>query len=278
MADVSILPATEVDFGEFTRALNESYKDYYVPLNMDVAQLRDNIARYNTVMSASQVATVDGNVVGLGMLAQRGKRGWIGGVGVIEGYRRQGIGRQLMHGLLAAAREIALETVQLEVIMKNTRARSLYDSLGFEAVRTLHVAEGYARFPSEDYRFQEVRAENVFKFFDAFHTTPLPWQRERVSIESLANKITGMVALNDDGVQAFALGIFRLDVIRYVDLAHAPGQREALKALVGEIHRQNPVAGGSIINIGEDDPAWSVLLDLGYQPYLSQHEMMLKLA
>ncbi|MEL6272844.1 MAG: GNAT family N-acetyltransferase, partial [Chloroflexota bacterium] len=121
MADVSILPATEVDFGEFTRVLNEAYQDYYVPLDMDAAQLRDNIARYNTLMTASRVATVDGATVGLGMLAQRGKRGWIGGVGVVEPYRRQGIGRKLMDGLLSAAREIDVDTVQLEVIAKNNR-------------------------------------------------------------------------------------------------------------------------------------------------------------
>jgi hypothetical protein len=183
----------------------------------------------------------------------------------------------LMNSLLAAAQENNFDTVQLEVITKNSRARSLYDSLGFEPVRTLHVAEGYGNFRSDDYRFQEVKSESIFKFHTNFHKKPLPWQRERVSLESIADRLIGMVALDDNGVQAYALGVFRLDVIRFVDIAYAPQQPTALKALIGEIHRQNPIAAGSIINIGGDDPAWAVLSELGYNPYLSQHEMLLKL-
>ena len=41
-------------------------------------------------MSASRVAMHDDTVVGMGLLGVRQQRGWIGGMGVVPHYRRQG--------------------------------------------------------------------------------------------------------------------------------------------------------------------------------------------
>lgn len=277
MTPVQIVPATEIAFSDFTALLNAAYQDYYVPLDMSVRQLRERVARDDIDMTASQVALLAGEPVGMGMLALRGQRAWIGGVGVLPSHRGHGIGRGVMEALLGAGRDGGAQHVQLEVIRQNTAARALYDSLGFRQARVLHVAEGFARARVPGYKFQQVSVTDALRFFERFRAAPNPWQRERVALERLAPNLSAWVAIEQDTIQAYALGVFRVDVIRYVDVACAPGQGRALRALVGELHRQNPLAAGSIINIAEDDPAWAVLFTLGYKPYLSQFEMTLAL-
>lgn len=276
---LDIVPATEISFVDFTALLNDTYRDYYVPLDMNVRQLRERVARDDIDLGASRVALADSTPVALGMLAQRQQNGWIGGVGVLPRYRRQGIGEGIMRALLDAARSNGIRQVSLEVIRQNTGARALYDKLGFRQVRMLHIAEGFpGNMPDEGaYKFQQVRPADALRFYDTFHTVPNPWQRERVALAQMTDRLSAMVALAADRVAAYAMGVFRMEVIRFVDLAHAPGQAGALRALVGELHRQHAVAAGSIINIGDDDPAWAVLSGMGYLPLLSQYEMTLDL-
>ncbi len=54
--------------------------------------------------------------------------------------RKHGIGRALLAGLVEPAREAGLDHVSLEVLLRNTDARRLYDRLGFVPVDVFMVA------------------------------------------------------------------------------------------------------------------------------------------
>lgn len=274
-----IVPADTIDFADFTRTLNRAYHDYYVPIDMTVTRLRGVVAEDDIDLSASRVALDGDAVIGLGMLAHRGALCWIGGLGMIPGRRGEGIGRHLMHSLLDAARTLNLKTVQLEVITQNTAAHKLYLSLGFTEKRLLHIMEGRTdhKPDSDTYRFQKVAGVDVLPFYPRFHPVPNPWQRDYPLLQKIAPNLSAFITVDNSGVLAYALGVFQAATIRYVDLAHAPGQAAALKALVAYLHQQYPLANGSIINVGEDDPAWAVLAAMSYTSVLSQHEMTLKL-
>ncbi|MEA4882418.1 MAG: GNAT family N-acetyltransferase [Clostridia bacterium] len=82
------------------------------------------------------VAEADGRAVGVaGVQVARGKRRHVGelGISVHDAYQGYGIGRALMETLLDLADNyLGLIRVELEVFADNTRAISLYESLGFE--------------------------------------------------------------------------------------------------------------------------------------------------
>jgi GNAT superfamily N-acetyltransferase len=279
---VELVPASQLDFADFTQLLNDTYADYYVPLNMSVSQMQARVSQDGVRMDLSVVALADGQPVGLAMLAQRDRRAWVGGVGVLPDFRRQGIGRRIMERILANARTTPIQTVQLEVITLNTAARTLYDALGFEEQRVLHVAEGHPPTgelsPREqEYDIVEMSVREALSYFRAYHRTPVPWQREIPAIQDMAPHLTAYAAMDGNLVAAYVIGVFRPEVIRFVDLAHAPRMATGLRALLRTLHNRYPTASGSIINIGEDDPAWAVLFVLGYRPELSQHEMVLRL-
>ena len=60
------------------------------------------------------------------------------GMGIVEGFREQGIGDAPMRATLARAREIGLTRMELTVREDNLRAKALYEKVGF-------VVEGVKR-------------------------------------------------------------------------------------------------------------------------------------
>ncbi len=278
MPSFKFVPAADVSLVTFTGLLNRTYSDYYVPLDMTASHMRRRIVRDDIDMQSSVVVMDDDYPIALGMIARRGAHAWIGGVGVLPNYRGQGIGRQIMHILLDAAHQHHVDRVQLEVIQQNTPAIRLYDSLGFQRQRALHVAEGLIKPPAGQHTTQHIPPDELLQYYDRFHTVPNPWQRQKTTLLRMLQLLTGVAALSDKGdVIAYALGVFGGDIVRFVDLASLPGRNDALRSLVSTLHHRHPAAIGSIINITADDPAWAVLSGLGYHTTLSQHEMTLTL-
>ena len=73
--------------------------------------------------------------------------GYMGNLGVVEEYRRKGIGRALMNELINECKAMDSAFVTLEVRASNTPAVKLYESLGFtEAGRR----KNYYKEPLED--------------------------------------------------------------------------------------------------------------------------------
>ena len=56
------------------------------------------------------------------------------GVAIRDGYRDQGLGRQMMEALHDVVRDRGGERVRLRVAPGNTRARHLYDSMGYHEI------------------------------------------------------------------------------------------------------------------------------------------------
>jgi [ribosomal protein S18]-alanine N-acetyltransferase len=97
------------------------------------AFLQELRAGHNTYLAAR----IGGELVGYGGIAVVGRppdaEAEIHTIGVDPAYQGRGIGRALLHGLLAAA-DALHATVFLEVRTDNEPARALYDSEGFAVV------------------------------------------------------------------------------------------------------------------------------------------------
>jgi RimJ/RimL family protein N-acetyltransferase len=62
------------------------------------------------------------------------------GMGLLPGYRRRGLGRQLVERTVAAARAQQIERIELEVFASNAGAVEFYRKLGFVAEGTKRAA------------------------------------------------------------------------------------------------------------------------------------------
>jgi ribosomal protein S18 acetylase RimI-like enzyme len=283
MPPLSYRPISQVDFDVFTTAFNQAYSDYFVPITMTVPTFRALIARDDVDLDASVVA-LDGDViVGTGLLGIRDNVGWIGGMGVIPGRRRQGIGRQMMVFLLDRARERGLQQIHLEVIEANRGAYALYRQLGFVDQRYLLVVE---RSPGQPpnlpllYPVEEWSANSVLQHYPAFHDLTNCWQRDLPSLQALTSHVQSWAALDNGKVIGYALGWAGQNHIQLVDLAAAPTRdhETIARALLTHLHRQYPGAHGNTYNIVDSDPVLPAYEALGYTVTLRQIEMHLTLA
>ena len=84
--------------------------------------------------SALFVALADGGIVGWAGLEALFGEGCVTNVAVLPAFRRKGIGRALTAALIAEAKRLSLDWLQLEVRVSNAAAIALYASLGFAPI------------------------------------------------------------------------------------------------------------------------------------------------
>ncbi len=93
------------------------------------------------------VARIDDQVVAFGILSCADDQAYIPTIGVLETYRRHGIGARLLAAMLAAAVAMGAREVVLEVRFRNVAARRLYESAGFTEIG---YRRGYYEDPADD--------------------------------------------------------------------------------------------------------------------------------
>ena len=97
---LKLAPANNFSYEELTEAYNQTRVDYIVPMPMNVAKLREYVDTYDVDMNASAVVLEGDQMLALGMLGAREKRGWITRLGVIRQNRRQHVGWTLVTYLI----------------------------------------------------------------------------------------------------------------------------------------------------------------------------------
>lgn len=271
----TLLPVTDVRFADFVVAFNTAYQDYIVPIQIDIDQMRQIVRRDSVDLSASRVVLADDEIVAITMLAKRGKRGWIGGVGVVPEHRGKGIGRMMMQEIINVAKEDGLEAVELEVIDTNTPAYNLYLSLGFKTLRRLLIlAQNEVPPLVEEIPVRRVSSAHALHFHQDFHQLPSPWQRHLSALRMLTIDMDGWAAVQDGQTLAYAVATVTDRQMRFMDMAFSEGQEQAMKAVVAYAQQRNPPA--RFINLAEDDRVWPVLSKMGYEVTMRQYQMELK--
>lgn len=278
-------PADKVDFGDYVNAFNHAYHGYYIPIILNRASLKAIIRRDSIDLKAS-VAAMDGErIIGIGMLAIREGIGWIGGIGVIPAYRRQGVARQMMQYLIHSASQRHLSHLHLEVFGQNSGAIQLYSSLGFQNERRLLILQR-PPIPIQSilgYKTTQRDALYALSFYDQFHDVPNPWQRSHQALLDLAHHLQGWTIAADtapDRVLGYGVGWLGNDGVHLMDIATRPtfnGRFVVGQALVSHIHQSTEENIGHLVNIGEDDAATASLMALGYETEMVQYEMGLTL-
>jgi ribosomal-protein-alanine N-acetyltransferase len=91
-----------------------------------------------------RVAISDGQVIGYAGIFHAGADADIQTIAVSPGVQRHGVGRMLVHALLAAARETGATSMLLEVRADNAPAIAMYQDESFEqiAVRRRYYPDG----------------------------------------------------------------------------------------------------------------------------------------
>jgi GNAT superfamily N-acetyltransferase len=202
VAALSIQPAATLDINTLTDAFNAGYSGYILPVNITADQLQHHIEANDIDLPASKTILNSREPVGICFLGIRGKRGWIGGLGVHPDYRRKGLGRQLMQAVMQETASRGLATIDLEVIVGNDGARQLYLDLGFADTRRLLVLERQpAPIQAHKVIIENATTADILRLQAAFHPVPVAWQ------QTLKPDSTATAWLVRDGSTALAYAV-----------------------------------------------------------------------
>ena len=123
-------------------AQNRIFADYIVPIRSSRTFFIDFLKSVGGDLGNVLVAAEGSQIVGYVTPVQDKREGWIGGIGVMPGYRGRGIGTDLMAAAEGMLKERGVTDVYLEVIEGNQKAQRLYERLGYRPRRKLLCAEG----------------------------------------------------------------------------------------------------------------------------------------
>ena len=281
MARLTILPADRLTSEELCALFNRCYADYFVPIQLTPEAFAGMAASYDLDLAASAVGMAEDAPAGFALLGARGKRGWIGGMGVAPGARGGGHGRALMLAVLQAARARGLASVDLEVLVQNAPAIRIYETLHFRDRRPLDVwtrAPGAPPPGADDPAVEPLAVAECLARHAALHAAPAPWQRDLPALERAAARLAALGEREGGAVAAYALYRAEGAKLQLLDLGAAPGLPESrLEALLRALFRAHPGATASLVNLPADDPAAGALARLGAVAKLRQREMTLAL-
>ena len=268
-------------------AFNRSFEGYFVPMTHTVGSLR-MLIEVNDVALAHSFVAVDeqGRPGGVVMLAIRGSRGWIAGMGLAPQWRGHGQAAPLMEAALTEARTLGLASVELEVLAQNTPARRLYTRLGFAEVRSLAVftgplTEGTVQREDPSPTIEDVSVEQALADFTALHQAPPPWQRDRPSLARMASSLHASALMDGDNIRAAlihmpsGLGFSIMDFGSRAATSEA--RRDDALALIRALMAPTPGAPVRAINVAPGDALGDALEALGCPTPHTQWEMLLPL-
>lgn len=274
---VDLLPASQFTIDELADAYNQARVDYIVPMPMNARRLQNYIDNYDVDLSASVVAMLEGDMLGLSMLGVREDRSWVTRLGVIPNKRRRGIGQLLMEHHVDTSDEIDVDFVRLEVIKNNVPAHRLFRKLGFEETRELLILRrppGPFEVDVPPYDLKPLGTMPALHLLKQRSSHPA-WKDEVESLENLGHLAMLCVELEEGGCGWIAYQNTSLQLSHLV-LETQEGDPQAVgRALLHALHTNYPIQDTKVENVPVDEPHLPAFEDAGYVEAFRRIEMEL---
>jgi len=279
-----IVPAARLERAALVELFNRSYVGYFAPVSLTEASLAAIVEAWDLDLEASRVALRGDSGLGFTFLAIRGRRGWIGGMGVPPGARGQGWGRATLVAALDEARARGLEFVDLEVLEPNLPAIRIYERCGFVDRRRLEV---WARAPgplpaapeaAAGITVEAVPVERCLEQHARFHPEGVPWQRDLPVLERQCARLEARALVRDGRLLGWALALGDRDRVQVQDLVLHPDAAVAhAVALLRAVVIAHPDAALRLVNLPRGAREAAALEALGFGIEWVQREMRVAL-
>jgi len=181
--------------------MEESFRDYFVNVHMELAGFQAMIRRESISREKSVVVFDQERPAGVGLLAHRDGASRVAAMGVVSDVRGKGVGRQILQELVEAARRREDRRIELEVIEQNIPALELYRSAGFTRMRRLVGFSHDQLAGSEAGGLNKIGLELAGEILSDHGLADLPWQ---ISADSLVQGEDNKAFSLDGGVLILA--------------------------------------------------------------------------
>lgn len=280
--DVRLAPASRLPRAALVDLFNRGYSGYFVPVHLTEEMLAGMAASWDIDFDGSRVALRDGTPLAFTLLAIRGRRGWISGMGVPPEGRGAGLGRLTMEAVLDEARARGLERVDLEVLEPNLHAIRIYEGCGFTDRRRLDVLKRAAAPPPDEpsvdgWAIGPLDVALCLERHAGMHPDGVPWQRGLPVLERQRERLTALGLTAGGRLAGWIVTSGNREQVAIQDLALVPdaGPAEA-RALIRAALAASPEATHRMLNLPRG-AATGVFAALGFVTEWTQREMTVAL-
>ena len=262
----------------------EAFSDYQVDMRMTQEQFAQRLARDAVQMELCAAAFDDDRMIGFyinGIGEWQGKQtAYDAGTGVIPGYRKRGIAKDIFEFLLPRLKEVFVSQYLLEVITSNTPAVSLYRKVGFVETRQLAVFRSDERIRNVgdtdgvSIRHVEQPDWELFKSFWDGHPS---WQNSISAVQRVKDRTVVVGAYQDEQCVGYGV-VFKPSAI-LMQLAVAPPHRRngIGRTIMAALQREVEVLLKTNNVDAEMQSAMRFYEALGFKAVLRQFEMVKQL-
>lgn len=283
--DVLLRSAGELSLDALTDLFNRAFEGYFVSFNMTPEVFGARLVREQTDLALSRIAVASGEPAAVALLSVRGRSCRCAGMGTVASWRRRGVGRRLLEGVIPHLRDLGFERFLLEVIQQNEAAIALYRDVGLEITRPLlgyELAPGAGPSADED-RLVEVDGSVVARAVAAEGEPDLSWQLDASALAGWGPPTTGFALRDGDGeTKAWALlhdpAAARPKMIGLVVARSCRRQGWGRRMVAALLHRHGE-SGLEVPAVVPEEVADGFLTSLGFvRSPLLQYEMECRLS
>ena len=277
---MEIKTLSDCNLDELLGVFNESFSDYFVPLQLTKDQLINKVKADLVDFNYSVGAFVNHKLVGFilhGFDIINGQKViYNAGTGVVPSQRKQGLTKRMYDFILPCFRSEKINYLVLEVISKNIPAIKSYEQAGFIVNRRLMCYRGETNTTRNDHiTIREITRYDWDKIISFWDFSP-SWQNSARVLESLmvVNQSYGAF-INDQLVGYIVYNPFSKRVQQFgVDKAYR-GNKIASTLFA---YIKQPETTVTIINVEESSTATNQFLSrIGLAVFTEQLEMKLEL-
>lgn len=268
------------------QAFVKAFSDYQVKIDMPVSKLALMLKRRGYDPEISIGAFDDEMLVGFVL---NGLRNWNGeqtaydtGTGVIREYRKQGITSRMISNTMKLFDKNGISQYLLEVIQANTAALRLYQKQGFKISRDLLCfqidRDKYE--PAASYKTERIDNidQTLWTQLKAFWDVKPSWQNSIDSINAVQDAFLYSIIHIDGKIAGYGIIEKATGDIPQLAVDKDYRHRKVASSILADLIKSTESNKISILNVdGKYETAKDFLLKQGFQSYVDQYEMILKL-
>ena len=179
-----------VNTKDILNVFNESFSDYFIPIQLSEEQLTSKMLADKVNHDISLGFFENGDLIafilhGFDKINSE-KIIYNGGTGVIPKKRGSGLTKQMYHFILPLLREKGIDKLLLEVITKNTQAIKSYEKSGYKLERELVCYQGELSISNTNNNLEIKKIQDYnWDLMESFWDISPTWQNSKNSVNEL---------------------------------------------------------------------------------------------
>lgn len=262
-------------------AFQNAFSDYQVEMNLPIETFKQMLQRRGYAPEISIGAFKDDRLVGFVLNGLRNLNGkttvYDIGTGVIIDYRRQGVTSNMLLNVKEVLKQNQIEQYLLEVIQSNTSALQLYKKEGFKIRRNFSCfkidKKSYAPVKNHKVEHMDQMAWEQLREFWDFEPS---WQNSIDSVNAVSKEFLYSIVHYDNTIAGYGIINKKTGDIPQIAVKKVYRGKGIGRSIVTYLIENTESQKINALNVDDESKCMKdFLIKLGFEPTVSQYEMLL---